>query len=112
VPSSPSQPPTSPPPFDPEEYARSSESALGAASDFKLTAQVPSPPPLNKRVRINVPLSDLAWFELSAEAGALAARLDGTTTLFDQMERSGDHGEDLLRAFSELHDARLLAYED
>lgn len=112
MPSRPSQPPTAPPPFDPEEYARSSESALTVASDFKLTAQIPTPPPLNKRVRINVPLSDLAWFELSAEAGALAERLDGTHTLLDLMEQPGTPAEGLLHAVAELHDARLLAYDD
>lgn len=59
-----------------------------------------------------MPLSDLAWFELSAEAVALAERLDGSMTLLDQMERSGAPAEGLLRAVAELHEARLLAYED
>jgi hypothetical protein len=113
VPSRPSRPPTTaPPPFDPEEYARSSESALTAASDFKLTAEVPSPPPLNKRVRINVPASDLAWFDLSADACALAERLDGTTTLLDMLEQPGAPESDFLRIVAELHDARLLVYDD
>ena len=111
MPRSSDPPSTAPPPFDPEEYARSSESQLKATSDFMRTAQVPVPPPLNKRVHVNVPLSDLAWFELSPEASALAQRLDGTRTLLDLMEQPGE-SKDFLHAVAELHDARLLAYDD
>lgn len=108
----PKQPTTAPPPFDPEEYARSSESSLRVApdripSDVRRTAQF-SPPPLNKLVRLAVPLEDLEWFELSDEARALLHRIDGTKTLLELME--GSNSPDLLRAIAELHDARLLAY--
>jgi hypothetical protein len=101
--------PTNPPPFDPEEYARSSEASLRAAHDPKRTPQISPPPPLNKRVRLAVPVSDLEWFELSAEAAALVARLDGTKTLLELME--GVSSDDVLRIVAELHDAKLLAYE-
>ena len=104
-----SKQPTAPPPFDPQEFAKSSESNLRATSDYKLTTQV-APPPLNKRVRIAVPESDLEWFELSAEAKALVARIDGTKTLLDLMEAVPS--AEFLRAVAELHDARLLAYGD
>ncbi|HEY3816357.1 MAG TPA: hypothetical protein VGL81_04255 [Polyangiaceae bacterium] len=104
-----SKQPTTPPPFNPEEFARSSESALRVASDYKLTTQV-TPPPLNRRVRLAVPEADLAWFEMSAEARALVERIDGTTTLLELMEAIPS--TDFLRAVAELHDARLLAYEE
>jgi hypothetical protein len=101
--------PTNPPPFDPEEYARSSDEALLAAHDPRRTPQIMPPPPLNKRVRLAVPVSDLEWFELTAEAAALIARMDGTTTLLELME--GVSSDDVLRIVAELHDAKLLAYE-
>ncbi|HEY8088156.1 MAG TPA: hypothetical protein VIF09_09930 [Polyangiaceae bacterium] len=102
--------PTAPPPFDPEEFARSSESALRTASDTRRTAENQSPPPLNKRVRIAVPAEDLEWFELSPGARALLERIDGTKTLFDLLE--GTANPEILKAISELHDARILAYAD
>lgn len=104
-----SKQPTSPPPFNPEEFAKTSESALRVSSDSRLTAQV-TPPPLNKRVRIAVPEADLAWFDMSAEARALLERIDGTQTLLDLMEAVPS--PEFLRAVAELHDARLLAYEE
>jgi hypothetical protein len=103
------QPSTAPPPFDPEDYAKSADSALRGGSDYKLTTQL-APPPLNRRVRLAVPLLDLAWFELSAQAHALAERIDGTTTLLEMMEAS--LSPEILRAVAELHDARLLLYEE
>jgi hypothetical protein len=102
-------PSTAPPPFDPEEYARASDAGVRIASDYKLTPQI-SPPPLNKRVRVAVPESDLAWFELSAEAATLARQIDGTKTLLELME--GNPSPDVLRAVAELHDACVLAYDD
>jgi hypothetical protein len=106
----PKQPTTAPPPFDPEAFARDSEFSLRASSpDPKLTPQF-SPPPLNRRVRLAVPIEDLEWFELSADARALLPRIDGTKTLLELME--GSASPDLLRAIAELHDARLLAYAD
>jgi hypothetical protein len=105
-------PTTAPPPFDPEEYARSSESTLEIASDFKLTAELPTPPPLNKRVRLAVPPSDIAWFDLSPEAMLLCDHLDGTRTLLELLERPGPEPRPTLVTVSELHEARLLAFED
>jgi hypothetical protein len=70
---------------------------------------MPSAPPLNKRVRISVPPSDLAWFDLSEQALALAARMDGSRTLHDLMELSPEAGLD---AVGQLHDAGLLQFED
>jgi hypothetical protein len=104
-------PTTVPPPFDPEEFARSSELALRVAppaSDTHSTAELPSAPPLNKRVSVNVPASDLAWFGLSEQALALAARMDGTKTLNDLM----DSTDFALEAVGQLHDAGLLVYEE
>ena len=103
-----SKKPTSPPPFDPEEYARNSEAVLRASSDPKRTRQI-APPPLNRPVRLAVPKSDLAWFDLSPEAASLVERMDGTRTLLELME--GDETPDLLRAVAELHDAKLLEYD-
>jgi hypothetical protein len=105
-----SKQPTSPPPFNPEEFARSSETGLHAASDTRMTTRQLTPPPLNKRVRLAVPEADLAWFEMSDEAKALIHRIDGTQTLLEMMETIPS--PDFLRAVAELHDARLLAYED
>jgi len=105
----PKQPTTAPPPFNPEEFAKSSESALRVASDYKLTTQL-TPPPLNRKVRLAVPEADLAWFEMSAEAKALLGRIDGTQTLLEMMEAVPS--PEFLRAVAELHDARLLAYEE
>lgn len=104
-----SKQPTAPPPFNPEEFAKTSESALRVASDYKLTTQL-SPPPLNKRVRIAVPEADLEWFEVSPEAKALLTRIDGTQTLLEMMEALPS--PEFLKAVAELHDARLLKYED
>ena len=103
------QPSTAPPPFDPAEYAKTADSALRAGSDYKPTTQL-VPPPLNRRVRLAMPLLDLAWFELSSQAQALAERIDGTTTLLELME--ANLSPEILRAVAELHDARLLVYEE
>jgi hypothetical protein len=105
-----SKQPTAPPPFDPDEFARNSESSLRVGSDFKLTSKQVVPPPLNKRVRLAVPEGDLEWFELSAAAKVLVKRIDGKTTLLELMEAVPS--PDFLRAVAELHDARLLAYEE
>jgi hypothetical protein len=102
------QPTTSRPPFDPDEYAKSADSALDVASDHRPTTQL-APPPLNRRVSMAVPPGDLAWFDLSAAAMALAERIDGTTTLLEMMESV--RAPDVLRALAELHDARVLVYE-
>jgi hypothetical protein len=100
---------TVPPPFDPEQYARDSDAAVRAVSDHTKTRQL-APPPLNKRVRVAEGAEgDLAWFELSADATALLARIDGTKTLLELME--GSPSTELLRAVAELHDAHLLVYE-
>jgi hypothetical protein len=82
---------------------------LEAASDYKLTAQLPEAPPLNKRARLSVPASDLAWFDLSPAALALCEQLDGTRTL---IERTGPGPSPTLVTVAELHEARLLAFED
>jgi hypothetical protein len=102
------QPATSRPPFDPDEYAKSADSALDVASDRSPTTQL-SLPPLNRRVSMAVPAGDLAWFDLSAAALALVERIDGTTTLLEMMEEI--RSPDFLQAVAELHDARLLVYE-
>jgi hypothetical protein len=78
-------------------------------SDYKLTTQL-TPPPLNKRVRLAVPEADLAWFEMSEGAKALVGRIDGTKTLLELMETIPS--PDFLRAVAELHDMRLLAYDE
>ena len=106
--------PTAPPPFDPEEYARDSEMALRVAKpgppDNLSTAELPAAPPLNKRVRMKVPPADLAWFELSDVARALAVRIDGTKTLFEILESTAMG--DGLTAVAQLHEQGLLTYED
>jgi len=106
-------PTTVPPPFDPEEYARDSELALRVApappaSDMHATAEMPPAPPLNKRVQLTVPESELAWFDLSAGALALASRMDGSKTLNELLD-SPDHD---LEGVGQLHDAGLLQFED
>ena len=105
-------PTTAPPPFDPEQYARDSEVALRVARPVgsRSTAETPSPPPLNRRVHVTVPPSDLAWFDLSEVALELAGRIDGSTTLLELIE-GADSGLKL-EAVAQLHDAGLLAYED
>jgi hypothetical protein len=85
---------------------------LEVASDYKLTAQLPEAPPLNKRARLSVPATDLAWFELSPEALALCEQLDGSSTLLELMERPGPGPSPTLVTVAELHEARLLAFED
>lgn len=106
-------PTTAPPPFDPEQYARDSEMALKVASEREprhhSTAEVPPAPPLNQLVRLNVPLADLAWFDLSEGALALAERIDGTHTLLELLE--GLAGTAGVEAVAQLHDAGVLAYE-
>lgn len=59
---------------------------------------------------MKVPPTDLAWFELSDVARALAARIDGTTTLFEILESTAT--VDSLAAVAQLHEHGLLAYED
>jgi hypothetical protein len=102
------QPTTAPPPFDPDEYAKSADTALRAGADHNPTTRL-APPPLNRRVSLAVPVEDLAWFDLSAAAQALIERIDGTTTLLEMMEAV--RSPEVLRAVAELHDARLLVYE-
>lgn len=102
---------TVPPPFDPEEYARDSELALRVAppaSDMHETAEMPPAPPLNKRVHLSVPESELAWFDLSEAALTLAACVDGTKTLHDLLDQLPEIG---LEAVGQLHDAGLLKFE-
>lgn len=101
-------PTTVPPPFDPQEYARDSEVELRSAADQRPTAPM-APPPLTKRVRLAVPISDLAWFGLSEETMALVRRIDGEHTLLEMLEGAS---EELLAAVSKLHDAGALRYED
>lgn len=111
-------PTTAPPPFDPEQYARDSEMAMRTArpgglekrDDGHSTAELPEAPPLNKRVRMNVPATELAWFDLSEAALALAARIDGTKTLLEIMEAGTISGG--VEAVAQLHDQGLLEYED
>ncbi len=104
----PKEPTTARPPFDPDAYARNSE-ALIAASRPISTAEVPSPPPLNKRVSMAVPATDLDWFGLSEDALAFTKQIDGTRTLLELMEGSQD--EKTLGIIAELHDAGVLAFE-
>jgi hypothetical protein len=111
-------PTTAPPPFDPEQYARDSELAmrtvrpanLGKRDDGRSTAELPSAPPLNKRVRMNVATSELAWFDLSEAALAIAQRIDGSTTLLELMEGAPPDGA--VEAVAQLHEAGLLEYEE
>jgi hypothetical protein len=78
--------------------------------DGHSTDKLPAAPPLNKRVRMKVPHADLAWFDLSEAARALAARIDGTTTLFELLEAAAM--TDGLAAVAQLHDNELLVYEE
>ncbi|HTQ42705.1 MAG TPA: hypothetical protein VMI75_08080 [Polyangiaceae bacterium] len=100
--------PTERPPFDPDTYARNSEALINARRPVS-TAEVPSPPPLNKRVSMAVPAADLDWFGLSEDALAFTQRIDGTKTLLELMEGAQD--EKTLNVIAELHDAGVLAYE-
>jgi hypothetical protein len=104
-------PTTVPPPFDPEEYARDSELAIRVrpASDLHSTAQMGAAPPLNKRVSIKVPMSDLAWFDLSDAALSLAEQIDGTKTISELLEAAPAVN---LEAVGQLHDAGVLAFDD
>ena len=96
------------PPFDPDAYARNSEALINASRPIS-TAEVSSPPPLNKRVSMAVPSEDLDWFGLSEDAMAFTQRIDGTKTLLELMEGSQD--EKTLNVIAELHGAGVLAYE-
>jgi hypothetical protein len=105
-------PTTVPPPFDPQEYARDSELAIRVArpeTDLYSTAEMSAAPPLNKRVSIKVPMSDLAWFELSEAALSLAERIDGTKTISELLESAPAVN---LEAVGQLHDAGVLAFDD
>ena len=119
------RPPTTvPPPFDPEQFARESELAFKAVPavtrpapapgpDQGATGEAPSAPPLNKRVTLTVPLSDLAWFDLPAPAQALAAAIDGKMTLMELLELLGASDPPVgFEAVAQLQDAGFLRYED
>jgi hypothetical protein len=80
------------------------------SADLHSTDKLPAAPPLDRHVRMKVPLADLAWFDLSELARAFAARIDGTTTLFEIMEAAAK--AEGLAAIAQLHDNDLLAYED
>jgi hypothetical protein len=106
----PKEPTTARPPFDPDSYARNSEALINASALRPVsTAEVPSPPPLNKRVTMAIPASDLDWFGLSEDALAFTQRIDGTKTLLELMEGAQD--EKTLNVIAELHDAGVLAFE-
>jgi hypothetical protein len=100
--------PTERPPFDPDAYARNSEALINVSRPIS-TAEVPSPPPLNKRVSMAVPAADLDWFGLSEGALAFTQKVDGTKTLLELMEGADD--EKTLNVIAELHDAGVLAFE-
>ena len=104
----PKDPTTERPPFDPDAYARSSEALINASRPIS-TAEVPTPPPLNKRVSMAVPATDLDWFGLSQDALSFTKRIDGSKTLLELMEGAQD--EKTLGIIAELHDAGVLAYE-
>ena len=104
----PKEPTTERPPFDPDAYARNSEALINAARPIS-TMEVPSPPPLNKRVSMSVPHSDLDWFGLSEAALAFTKQIDGSKTLLELMEGAPD--QKTLGIIAELHDAGVLAYE-
>jgi hypothetical protein len=104
----PKEPTTERPPFDPSAYAKGSEALMNVSRPVS-TADVPSPPPLNKRVSMAIPASDLDWFGLSQEALSFTERIDGTKTLLELMEGAQD--EKTLGVIAELHDAGVLAFE-
>jgi hypothetical protein len=104
----PKEPTTARPPFDPDAYARNSEALISRAKPIS-TAEVPSPPPLNKRVSMAVPATDLDWFGLSEAALTFTRQIDGTKTLLELMEGAQD--EKTLGIIAELHDAGVLAFE-
>ena len=104
----PKEPTTARPPFDPDAYARSSEALINVSRPIS-TQEVAAPPPLNKRVSMAVPATDLDWFGLSEAALSFTKRIDGTKTLLELMEGAQD--EKTLAVIAELHDAGVLAYE-
>jgi hypothetical protein len=111
-------PTTAPPPFDPQQFARDAELAISTVRPANVpldesgrsTAEVPEGPPLHKRVRINVPAAELAWFDLSEAAVALAALIDGTKTLLEIIEGGTIAGG--VEAVAQLHGHGLLDFED
>jgi hypothetical protein len=96
---------TAPPPFDPEQYARDSETELEPA--LTSTKKVAPAPPLNLPVRLTVALADLAWYELSPAALELAGRVDGRRTGLELLEGGR---EEAFEAFAQLHAAGALSY--
>ena len=83
-------PTTVPPPFDPEQFAKESEVAprSGDGPELLSTQKLPTAPLLDKRVRLGVPVEELAWFGLSPMAARLAERMDGSKTLLELMDGS------------------------
>jgi hypothetical protein len=119
-------PTTAPPLFDPEAFARESEEALKipastptlvpprpSRSEPRATKRVHAVPPLNARVALTVPVTDLAWFDLSEGALAIAAEVDGEKTLLELLdlmaERTPPAG---LAEVGELQDADVLRYDE
>jgi hypothetical protein len=105
---------TVPPPFDPEQFARDSElSVVRARPDAHETDEVPSPPPLNKRVSLAIPITELDWFNLSDGAKAFARHINGQTTLMELLELMGAADPPAgLEAVAQLQDAGVLSYEE
>lgn len=73
------------------------------------TTQMAPLPPLTAVVRVTASSEDLAAYELTPRARALAAHIDGKKTMLDLLA-FGNPAE-TIKALAELHDAGLLSYE-
>jgi DNA-nicking Smr family endonuclease len=111
--------PTVAPPFDPQEYARESESRLRAALESKTVrraapsaspAASPSPSPRRDAVPIlAVPLAELTTRALDHRRGFMVSLVDGTSTVETLLDLSGMPEREAMELLGELLAQGVLA---
>jgi hypothetical protein len=118
------EPTTVRPPFDPEEFARKSESSIrvnDGATPPPPSAKPTAPPPPGIPVYAAasggdaIPLlvvsrDDLEWFELTPKARAMLAHVDGQHTVAAICSSTGLQLGDALEALEELAREGLVAF--
>jgi hypothetical protein len=120
----PAQPATVRPPFDPEAYARESDSRIteahtrtGAAPSDRPTAPPLVEPPSRVASASDVPVlamspEDLEWFELPAFSRSLLSHLDGRADVATIASRTNAKLAEVLSALDQLARDGVITWRD
>jgi hypothetical protein len=96
----PSRNPTAPPPFDPQQYARESESRLRAAEVANPTRRITNV--LELVPSLKVASADLEWFDFTDLQSALVPFVDGEHSVASIVKRCGRPELEVMRGLLEL----------